>query len=122
MGLRYAEQETKIGEIDRARALYTQCSEGCDPKVRTGDLSNTSDDESRIACMNDFMLLLSQCTHVYNTQIFGKFWDAWKDFEMQHGNDNTLTEMLRVKRSVLASTNTQVCFNNNNKILIVVLI
>lgn len=104
MGLRYAEQETKIGEIDRARALYTQCSEGCDPKVRTND------DESKITRKRLYKYII---TIYCILQIFGKFWDAWKDFEMQHGNENTLSEMLRVKRTVIAKTNTQVCFNRS---------
>ncbi|XP_020574450.1 pre-mRNA-splicing factor SYF1 [Phalaenopsis equestris] len=31
------------------------------------------------------------------------FWKRWNDFEVQHGNEDTFREMLRVKRSVLAS-------------------
>lgn len=33
MCLRFAELETKLGEIDRARAVYAHCSEVCDPRV-----------------------------------------------------------------------------------------
>lgn len=35
------------------------------------------------------------------------FWAAWKDFEVRHGNEDTIREMLRVKRSVQAMYNTQ---------------
>ncbi|KAL0308670.1 UNVERIFIED_CONTAM: Pre-splicing factor SYF1 [Sesamum radiatum] len=31
------------------------------------------------------------------------FWNKWHDFEVQHGNEDTFREMLRVKRSVSAS-------------------
>ena len=31
---RYADMERKLGEIDRARAIYVHCSQICDPKVR----------------------------------------------------------------------------------------
>ncbi|XP_006345465.1 pre-mRNA-splicing factor SYF1 [Solanum tuberosum] len=31
------------------------------------------------------------------------FWDKWHEFEVQHGNEDTFREMLRVKRSVSAS-------------------
>lgn len=34
MHLKFAELETKLGEIDRARALYAHCSEMCDPRVQ----------------------------------------------------------------------------------------
>lgn len=33
MCLRFAEMETKLGEIDRARAIYAHCSQVCDPRV-----------------------------------------------------------------------------------------
>ena len=32
-----------------------------------------------------------------------KFWSTWEDFEIQHGNEETFREMLRLKRSVGAS-------------------
>ena len=31
--LRYADLETKLGEIDRARAIYSFGSQMCDPRV-----------------------------------------------------------------------------------------
>ena len=38
-----------------------------------------------------------------------RFLQVWKDFEVKHGNEDTLREMLRIKRSVQAVYNTQVC-------------
>ena len=35
MCLRFAELENKLGEIDRARAIYAHCSQMCDPRVTT---------------------------------------------------------------------------------------
>ena len=32
--IRYADMERKLGEIDRARAIYVHCSQICDPKVK----------------------------------------------------------------------------------------
>lgn len=37
MCLRFADMECKLGEIDRARAIYSYCSQICDPRV--SDLS-----------------------------------------------------------------------------------
>lgn len=34
MCLRFADMESKLGEIDRARAIYCFCSQMCDPRVR----------------------------------------------------------------------------------------
>lgn len=72
--IRYADMERKLGEIDRARAIYVHCSQICDPK------SNQ------------------------------KFWQVWKEFEISHGNEDTVREMLRIKRSVQATYNVQVNF------------
>ncbi|XP_064616120.1 pre-mRNA-splicing factor SYF1-like [Liolophura sinensis] len=74
MCVRFAELEKKLGEIDRARAVYAHCSQICDPRVAP------------------------------------KFWQAWKEFEIKHGNEDTVREMLRIKRSVQATYNTQVNF------------
>lgn len=41
-------------------------------------------------------------------QVAPQFWEAWKEFEINHGNEDTVREMLRIKRSVQATYNTQV--------------
>ncbi|XP_030852951.1 pre-mRNA-splicing factor SYF1 isoform X1 [Strongylocentrotus purpuratus] len=74
MCLRFADLERKLGEIDRARAVYAHCSQMCDPRVTA------------------------------------TFWQVWKDFEIKHGNEDTVREMLRIKRSIQAKFNTQVNF------------
>jgi len=72
MCLRYADLERKLGEIDRARAIYSHCSQMCDPRIHN------------------------------------EFWQTWKEFEIKHGNEDTMREMLRIKRSVQAAYNVQV--------------
>ncbi|RWS31360.1 pre-mRNA splicing factor Syf1-like protein [Leptotrombidium deliense] len=74
MYLKFADLECKLGEIDRARAIYAHCSQICDPR----------------------------------TQQY--FWNIWKEFEIKHGNEDTIREMLRIKRSLQATFNTQVNF------------
>jgi len=63
-----------LGEIDRARAIYSHCSEICDPRVHP------------------------------------QFWETWKEFEVKHGNEDTVREMLRIKRSVQATYRPNVNF------------
>ncbi|GCC31864.1 hypothetical protein chiPu_0010324 [Chiloscyllium punctatum] len=74
MCLRFADMECKLGEIDRARSIYSYCSQLCDPRITPS------------------------------------FWQTWKEFEIRHGNEDTIREMLRIKRSVQATYNTQVNF------------
>ncbi|KAF2143687.1 uncharacterized protein K452DRAFT_247009 [Aplosporella prunicola CBS 121167] len=72
MCLKFAEMERRLGEIDRARAIYGHASQFCDPR--------TSPD----------------------------FWQKWESFEVQHGNEDTFKETLRIKRSVQSQYNTDV--------------
>ncbi|GFQ99306.1 pre-mRNA-splicing factor SYF1 [Trichonephila clavata] len=74
MCFKFADLERKLGEIDRARAIYSHCSQMCDPRTNPD------------------------------------FWKTWKEFEVRHGNEDTMREMLRIKRSVQATYNTQVNF------------
>ncbi|KAH7312145.1 hypothetical protein B0I35DRAFT_394950 [Stachybotrys elegans] len=74
MCLKFADMEKRLGEIDRARAIYGHASQFCDPRTNPD------------------------------------FWSRWEQFEVQHGNEDTYKEMLRVKRSVQAQYNTDVNF------------
>lgn len=74
MCLKFADMEKRLGEIDRARAIYGHASQFCDPRTSP------------------------------------EFWTKWEQFEVQHGNEDTFKEMLRIKRSVQAQYNTDVNF------------
>lgn len=74
MCLKFADMEKRLGEIDRARAIYGHASQFCDPRTSPA------------------------------------FWQKWESFEVQHGNEDTFKEMLRIKRSVQAQYNTDVNF------------
>lgn len=74
MCLKFADMEKRLGEIDRARAIYGHASQFCDPRSHAD------------------------------------FWTKWEQFEVQHGNEDTFKEMLRIKRSVQAQYNTDVNF------------
>ncbi|KAI1103897.1 TPR-like protein [Jackrogersella minutella] len=74
MCLKFADMEKRLGEIDRARAIYGHASQFCDPRTNPA------------------------------------FWTKWEQFEVQHGNEDTYKEMLRIKRSVQAQYNTDVNF------------
>ncbi|KAJ5893528.1 hypothetical protein N7495_005219 [Penicillium taxi] len=74
MCLKFAEMERRLGEIDRARAIYGHASQFCDPRTNA------------------------------------PFWQKYEAFEVQHGNEDTFKEMLRIKRSVQAQYNTDVHF------------
>jgi pre-mRNA-splicing factor SYF1 len=76
---RFAQMERKLGEIDRARAIYAHASQFCDPRVDKA------------------------------------FWAEWSEFEIDTGSEETFREMLRIKRAVQASYNTNESFLAANK-------
>lgn len=104
MCLRFADMESKLGEIDRGRAIYSYCSQICDPRVREFIPSSHSVD----ICFKIFGYISSNFYLTF--QVTANFWQTWKDFEIRHGNEDTIREMLRIKRSVQATYNTQVNF------------
>ncbi|KAE9548019.1 hypothetical protein FO519_008768 [Halicephalobus sp. NKZ332] len=54
--------------------------------------------------------IYAHCSEVCDPRVHPLFWETWKEFEVKHGNEDTLKEMLRVKRSVQATYNTNVNF------------
>ncbi|XP_021845190.1 uncharacterized protein [Spinacia oleracea] len=50
----------------------------------------------------------SRTVYIYASQFadprsFSDFWNQWHEFEVQHGNEDTFREMLRIKRTVVSS-------------------
>ncbi|KIH42740.1 hypothetical protein ANCDUO_27272 [Ancylostoma duodenale] len=52
--------------------------------------------------------IFAHASEICDPKVHGHFWDTWMDFEVKHGNEDTLREMLRVKRSVQQTYNTSV--------------
>jgi len=68
--LDFANMETSLREIDRARAVLAYGAQMADPRLNI------------------------------------EYWNAWNEFEISHGSEETFREMLRVKRSMEASFST----------------
>ena len=75
VGLRFAKLERKLGELERARNVYTHLSQFCNPLMIEEDEAGASS--------------WSQV-----------FWTIWEKFEIQHGDEDSYTDYARVKRSV----------------------
>lgn len=126
MCLRFADLERKLGEIDRARAIYAHASQIADPRV--SEIHSDLIILNWMAKLSDTLLhfqilyyifisyykvlIILQKIHnkIFLFQVAANFWQVWKEFEIKHGNEDTVREMLRIKRSVQAIYNTQVNF------------
>ena len=89
MCLRYAQLETKLGEVDRSRSIYSHGSQFSDPRVH-----HTPSHPHTLTLTNQ--------------QTTKSYWKTWQEFEVRYGNEDTFREMLRIKRSVQAQYNTTV--------------
>lgn len=52
--------------------------------------------------------IYAYCSQICDPRITSEFWTKWTDFEVAHGNEDTMKELLRIKRSMQAKYNTQV--------------
>lgn len=52
--------------------------------------------------------IYAYCSQMCDPRLTQEFWARWTDFEVAHGNEDTMKELLRIKRSMQAKYNTQV--------------
>ncbi|KAK2191584.1 hypothetical protein NP493_50g00025 [Ridgeia piscesae] len=106
----YIKRAAELYGITHTRAIYEkaieilpedQCREMC---VRFADL------ERKLGEIDRARSIYAHCSQICDPRSTASFWQTWKEFEMKHGNEDTVREMLRIKRSVQAMYNTQVNF------------
>ncbi|GIZ03669.1 pre-mRNA-splicing factor SYF1 [Caerostris extrusa] len=69
-----------------------------------------ADLEQNLGKLIGLELFIPHCSQMCDPRTNPDFWKTWKEFEVRHGNEDTMREMLRIKRSVQATYNTQVNF------------
>ena len=87
---RFARMERKLGEIDRARAIYGHASQFCDPRIEPEFWAEWNAFESECTSILSLGLMLKSLVDT--------------------GSEDTFREMLRIKRAVQASFNTETSF------------
>lgn len=100
----YIARASEIFGVPKTREIYEQAIE-----------SGLPDNDVKTMCLKYAELERSlaeidraRAVYIYASQFADPrsdtgFWKKWNDFEVQHGNEETFREMLRIKRSVLAS-------------------
>lgn len=100
----YIARAAEIFGVPKTREIYEQAIE-----------SGLPDNDAKTMCLKYAELERSlaeidraRAVYIYASQFADPrsdpgFWKKWNDFEVQHGNEDTFREMLRIKRSVLAS-------------------
>ncbi|KAF2672213.1 pre-mRNA-splicing factor syf1 [Microthyrium microscopicum] len=69
-----------------------------------------ADMERRLGEIDRARAIMGHASQFCDPRTNPEFWTKWESFEVQHGNEDTFKEMLRIKRSVQAQYNTDVNF------------
>ncbi|KAK9933861.1 hypothetical protein M0R45_021034 [Rubus argutus] len=100
----YIARAAEIFGIPKTREIYEQAIE-----------SGLPDKDEKTMCLNyaELEKSLGEIDRARGVYVFAsqfsdprsdaEFWNKWHEFEVQHGNEDTFREMLRIKRSVSTS-------------------
>ncbi|XKL67317.1 hypothetical protein PGB90_002808 [Kerria lacca] len=86
----YINKAASVSEIRKIREIYEKA------------ILDLDGNDSRQMCINYAKLetKLGEIERARAIYVTSDFWEMWSDFEVAHGNEDTLMEMLRIKRSV----------------------
>ncbi|XP_032529700.1 pre-mRNA-splicing factor syf1 homolog [Danaus plexippus] len=104
----YIKKAAEIYGVPKTRQIYEKAIETLpDEKAREMCL-RFSEMETKLGEIDRARAIYAHCSQMCDPRITTEFWNTWKEFEVRHGNEDTMREMLRIKRSVQATYNTQV--------------
>ncbi|KAG5681125.1 hypothetical protein PVAND_010585 [Polypedilum vanderplanki] len=104
----YIKKAAEIYGIPRTRPIYEKAIEML-PETKAREMCiRFAEMETKLGEIDRARVIYSHCSQMCDPRITQDFWQKWKDFEIRHGNEETMREMLRIKRSVQATYNTQV--------------
>ncbi|KAH0691442.1 hypothetical protein KY289_018800 [Solanum tuberosum] len=100
----YIARAAEIFGVPRTREIYEQAIESGlpDKDVKVMCLKYAELEKS-LGAIDRACALYKHSSQFADPRSDPDFWNKWHEFEVQHGNEDTFREMLRVKRSVSAS-------------------
>lgn len=104
----YIKKAAEIYGIPRTRPIYEKAIEML-PEAKSRKMCiKFAEMETKLGEIDRARVIYSHCSQMSDPRITQDFWQRWKDFEIRSGNEDTMREMLRIKRSVQATYNTQI--------------
>lgn len=98
--------------ITYTRTIYQKAIETLPDSEAREMCLKFADLERKLGEIDRARTIYAYCSQLCDPRTAANFWNAWKEFEVKHGNEDTIREMLRIKRSVMATFNTTVNINN----------
>lgn len=97
--------------IAKVREIYESAIESVEYPLSDEDTLNLvlqySNLERKLGEIDRARAILVHGSNIANPAKYAAFWKEWNSFEVRHGNEETFREMLRIKRSVIASFSDQ---------------
>ncbi|XP_050403094.1 pre-mRNA-splicing factor SYF1 [Patella vulgata] len=106
----YIKKAAEIYGVTHTRSIYEKAIEVLDNHQSREMCLRFADLERKLGEIDRARAVYAHCSQTCDPRTTQAFWDTWKEFEIKHGNEDTVREMLRIKRSVQATYNTQVNF------------
>ncbi|KAH0564460.1 pre-mRNA-splicing factor syf1 homolog [Cotesia glomerata] len=104
----YIKKVAEIYGMPKTREIYTQAIEVL-PEDKSREMSlRFAEMETKLGEVDRARTIYIHCSEICDPRVTSRFWQIWKEFEVRHGNEETMREMLRIKRSVQAMYNTQI--------------
>lgn len=104
----YIKKAAEIYGVPKTRQIYEKAIETLPDEKAREMCIRFSEMETRLGEIDRARAIYAHCSQMCDPRITADFWNTWKEFEVRHGNEDTMREMLRIKRSVQATYNTQV--------------
>ncbi|ETE73828.1 Pre-mRNA-splicing factor SYF1, partial [Ophiophagus hannah] len=106
----YIKRAAEIYGVTHTRSIYEKAIEVLSDEHAREMCLRFADMECKLGEIDRARAIYSYCSQMCDPRTTANFWQTWKEFEIRHGNEDTIREMLRIKRSVQATYNTQVNF------------
>ncbi|XP_065075473.1 pre-mRNA-splicing factor syf1 homolog [Ochlerotatus camptorhynchus] len=104
----YIKKAAEIYGIPRRRTIYEKAIEALSEAQSRQMCMLFAEMETKLGEIDRARAIYAHYSQMCDPRITAEFWQTWKEFEVRHGNEDTMREMLRIKRSIQATYNTQI--------------
>lgn len=102
----YIAKTTKYLGVPATRPLYERAISALEDEPAAKMCLEFSKMEIGLGEVDRARTAITYGSQLADPRRFPEYWSTWHDFEVQHGNEETFREMLRIKRSVQAAFST----------------
>ncbi|CAK9293608.1 unnamed protein product [Gordionus sp. m RMFG-2023] len=106
----YIERAARIFGLPKTRTIYQKAIEVLPNNQAREMCLQFSELECKLGEIDRGRAIYAHGSQMADPRTNPEYWQIWKEFEVKHGNEDTVREMLRIRRSVQAIYNTHVNF------------